>query len=71
MNSTTLNSATAQQMDEEDEWCRAQIEQAIAEADDPKAKWVSNEDANLSWKKRRATRQDSQSKRFLIRPSWS
>ena len=37
-----------------DKWFRAEIETAIVEADDPKTKWVSNEDANKSWAKKRA-----------------
>lgn len=37
-----------------DKWFREQVEQAIAEADAPNAEWVSNEDANASWAKKRA-----------------
>lgn len=37
-----------------DKWFRAEVEQAIKEADDPNAQWVSNEDAKKSWAKERA-----------------
>jgi hypothetical protein len=37
-----------------DKWFRAEIEAAIVEADDPKTKWVPNEDANNSWAIKRA-----------------
>lgn len=37
-----------------DKWFLAEIEEAIVDADDPKTKWVSNEDANNSWAKKRA-----------------
>ena len=37
-----------------DKWFRAQVDQAIQEADDPNAQWVSNEDANKRWTKQRA-----------------
>jgi hypothetical protein len=37
-----------------DKWFRKQVEQAISEADAPNAEWVSNEDANASWAKKRA-----------------
>lgn len=32
-----------------DRWFRGQVEQALAEADDPKTEWVSNEDAQADW----------------------
>lgn len=32
-----------------DKWFRAQVNQAIIEADDPATEWVSNEEANTSW----------------------
>ena len=37
-----------------DKWFRAQVEEAIAEADDPATVWVSNEDAKAQWAKKRA-----------------
>jgi hypothetical protein len=37
-----------------DKWFRAQVAQAVREADDPNAEWVSNEDANKRWAKQRA-----------------
>lgn len=37
-----------------DKWFREQVELAIAEADGPNAEWISNEDADASWAKRRA-----------------
>jgi hypothetical protein len=37
-----------------DKWFREQVAQAVAEADDPNAEWVSNEDANASWAQKRA-----------------
>lgn len=37
-----------------DKWFRAQVEQAIKEADDPNTEWVSHEDAKASWAKKRA-----------------
>lgn len=38
-----------------DQWFREQVEQAITEADDPNAEWVSNEEAAASWSAKRAT----------------
>jgi len=37
-----------------DKCFRAEIAQAIAEADDPATEWVSNEEASASWKQKRA-----------------
>ena len=37
-----------------DKWFREQVEIALAEADDPAAEWVTNEDATASWVERRA-----------------
>jgi antitoxin component of RelBE/YafQ-DinJ toxin-antitoxin module len=37
-----------------DEWFDAEVEAAIKEADDPNAKWVSNEEARAHWEKLRA-----------------
>lgn len=37
-----------------DKWFRAEVEQAIKEADAPDAQWVSGADAKASWKKERA-----------------
>jgi predicted transcriptional regulator len=39
---------------EHDEWFRAEVEEAIREADDPNTVWVSNEDAEKRWAKLRA-----------------
>jgi hypothetical protein len=36
-----------------DKWFRAHVEQGLSEADNPKTKWVSNEEANSSWAKKR------------------
>lgn len=37
-----------------DAWFREQVEIGLAEADDPAAEWVTNEEANASWGKKRA-----------------
>jgi hypothetical protein len=37
-----------------DEWFRAEVEQALGEADDPATQWVSQEEADVSWAKQRA-----------------
>ena len=37
-----------------DKWFRAQVEQAVQEANGPNAEWVSNDDANKRWSKKRA-----------------
>lgn len=37
-----------------DKWFRAQVAQAIKEADAPDAQWVSQAEASASWKKKRA-----------------
>lgn len=37
-----------------DQWFRAQVEQAITEANDPNAEWVSNEEAAASWSVKRS-----------------
>lgn len=37
-----------------DKWFRAQVAEAIKEADAPDAQWVSDSDAKASWKKQRA-----------------
>lgn len=37
-----------------DKWFREQVESGLAEADDPAAEWVTNEEANASWAKKRA-----------------
>jgi hypothetical protein len=37
-----------------DKWFRQQVETAVAEADDPAAEWVTNEEATDSWAKKRA-----------------
>ena len=37
-----------------DKWFRAQVEQALLEADDPNTQWVSHEEAQTSWAKKRA-----------------
>jgi hypothetical protein len=37
-----------------DKWFRAEVTQAIKEADDPNAEWVSHEEAEASWAKQRA-----------------
>jgi hypothetical protein len=49
-----LRMRDAHQAASHDKWFREQVAQAIKEADDPKAIWVSNEDANASWAKKRA-----------------
>lgn len=46
--------ATACSADAYDEWFRAEIAAAIAEADDPNTKWITNEEVQASWKKKRA-----------------
>ncbi|MGS0742508.1 hypothetical protein ACVBEF_11830 [Glaciimonas sp. GG7] len=37
-----------------DKWFRAEIEDAIKEADDPNTIWVTDEEAQASWEKQRA-----------------
>jgi hypothetical protein len=37
-----------------DKWFRQQVEIGLAQADDPAAEWVTNEQANASWAKKRA-----------------
>ena len=37
-----------------DKWFREQVEIGLAEADDPAAEWVTNEEANASSAKKRA-----------------
>lgn len=37
-----------------DKWFRAEVAQALKEADDPNTQWVSNEDAEASWATQRA-----------------
>lgn len=37
-----------------DQWFREQVEQAIKEADDPDTQWVSHEEAQASWAKKRS-----------------
>jgi hypothetical protein len=37
-----------------DKWFRAEVEQAIQEADDPNTKWISNDDVKAESAKRRA-----------------
>jgi len=37
-----------------DKWFREQVELGVAEADDPAAEWVANEEANASWAQKRA-----------------
>jgi hypothetical protein len=44
----------AHQASSYDKWFRAQVGQAIQEADDPATQWVSNEDARARWAKKRA-----------------
>lgn len=46
-----------------DEWFRAEVEQALGEADDPATQWVSQEDVDASWAKQRATLAERAGKR--------
>ncbi|OWJ61992.1 antitoxin of toxin-antitoxin stability system [Inquilinus limosus] len=39
---------------EHDEWFRAEVEQAMREADDPSVKRISQEDASAEWRRQRA-----------------
>jgi hypothetical protein len=39
---------------EHDRWFRTQVKEAIREADDPNTQWVSHEEAQASWAKKRA-----------------
>lgn len=36
-----------------DKWFRLQVEEGLAEADDPETIWISNYEANASWTKKR------------------
>lgn len=36
------------------QWLKEQVEISLAEADDPAAEWMTNDDANASWAKKRA-----------------
>ncbi len=38
-----------------DAWFRAEVENALAEADDPQAEWVSQDEVERDWAKRRAS----------------
>jgi hypothetical protein len=44
----------AHESEAHDRWFREQVDIAITEAGDPSAEWVSNEQANDSWAKKRA-----------------
>lgn len=37
-----------------DKWFRAQVEIGLVEANDPAAEWLTNEEANASWARKRA-----------------
>lgn len=37
-----------------DAWFRAQVDEAVKEADDPSTLWISNKDAKAGWAKKRA-----------------
>lgn len=37
-----------------DRWFRGEVEQGLTEADDPETKWVTNEEAEAGWEKKRA-----------------
>jgi hypothetical protein len=37
-----------------DRWFRAQVDEAVREADDPQAQWVSHDDAKKDWAQQRA-----------------
>jgi len=39
---------------EHERWFRAQVAQGLAEADDPAAAWVTHEEAQASWSRKRA-----------------
>ncbi|WP_061790163.1 hypothetical protein [Herbaspirillum rubrisubalbicans] len=39
---------------EHDRWFRSQVEQALTQADDPATQWVTQEQAQASWAKKRA-----------------
>ncbi|WP_338522749.1 hypothetical protein NUH87_22595 [Pseudomonas batumici] len=39
---------------EHDKWFREQVQQGLAEADDPNTQWVSHEEAKSSWAAKRA-----------------
>ena len=39
---------------EHDEWFRAEVEQAMREADDPSVKRIPQEDASAEWRRQRA-----------------
>lgn len=38
-----------------DVWFRAEVERAIVEADDPDARWVTQEEAERDWARQRAS----------------
>jgi len=39
---------------EHDRWFRAEVEQALWEADDPSVKWVAHEEVTEKWRRLRA-----------------
>lgn len=39
---------------EHDQWFREQVERALVEANDPNTRWISQEEANVSWAEKRA-----------------
>lgn len=39
---------------EHDAWFRAEVQKALADADDPKAEWVSHDEVERDWAARRA-----------------
>ena len=52
-NKLTAAEAEAQREETYDEWFRRQVEQALAEADDPNTVWVSHEEVMRDWEEQR------------------
>ena len=49
-----MHASAAHEAAQHDKWFRAEVAEAIKEADDPATVWVSNEEAKSSWAKQRA-----------------
>lgn len=48
------NSTEKQQTASHDAWFREQVEMSLAEANDQAAEWITNQEANASWERKRA-----------------
>lgn len=54
MDPNDANKPTVERKDlEHDAWFRAEVEKALREMADPNVKWVSNEEVEAAWRRRR------------------